>query len=266
MSGCVFYFLNPIELNRTQSNPIEPNRTQSNIDCSSGESADEFYEALEMAQTLESKVDLILTRLAGMDQKLSQIESTVTSFENKLGMLDYRVQELEVAHSNTCKTVDGLEAGLNALNTTINETKAARDKLKVDCEQKCKELDDKLLYAEVYSRRENLRFYGICEEGEQEDTYTTLKTFMEHHLTIKAEVFAEIEFQRLHRVGKPKEDSRLRPIIARFLRYGDREFIFSKAKFLKGTEFGISDDLPHEIVKRRKAQGKKLSEARKAGK
>ena len=109
----------------------------SSLDCSAGESADEFYEALEMVQTLESKVDPILTRLAVMDQKLSQIESTVTSFENKLGMLDYRVHIQSVAHSNTCKTVDGLEAGLNALNTTINEAKAARDKLKVDCEQKC---------------------------------------------------------------------------------------------------------------------------------
>ena len=181
-------------------------------------------------------------------------------------MLDNRVQGLEDAHSNTCKTVDGIEDALNALNTTVNEAKAAREKLKVGCEQKCKELEDKLLYAEVYSRRENLRFCGICEEGDQEDTHTTLKTFMEQYLGIKSEEIAEIEFQRLHRIGKPKEDSRSKPIIARFLRYGDREFIFSKAKFLKGTEYGISDDVPREIMKRRKAQGKKLYEARKAGK
>ena len=91
--------------------------------------------------------------------------------------------------------------------------------------------------------RENLRFYGICEEGDQEACTTRLKTFTEHHLGIKWEEFAEIEFQRLHRIGKSKEDSRPSPTIARFLRYGDREFIFSKAKFLKGTEYGISDDL-----------------------
>ena len=95
----------------------------------------------------------------------------------------------------------------------------------MDCEQKCKELEDKLLYAEVYSRRENLRFYGICEEGDQEDTYTTLKTFLKHHLGLKSEEFAEIDFQRLHRIGKPKGDSRPRPIIARFLRYGDRVYL-----------------------------------------
>ena len=146
-----------------------------------------------------------------------------------------------------------MEDGLNSLNTTVNEAKAAREKLKVDCEQKCQELEDKLLYKEGYSRRENLWFYGICEEGDQEGTYTTLKTFMEHHLGIKSEEFAEIEFQRLYRIAKPKEDSLPRPIIACFLRYGDREFIFSKAKSLKGTEYSISDDLPPEIVERRKA-------------
>ena len=37
------------------------------LDCSVEESADELHEALEMAQTLESKVDLVLTRLEEMD-------------------------------------------------------------------------------------------------------------------------------------------------------------------------------------------------------
>ena len=57
-------------------------------------------------------------------QFLTQIQSKVTNLENKLGML-------EDGHSNTCKTVEGLiEDGLNALNTTVNEAKAARENLK----------------------------------------------------------------------------------------------------------------------------------------
>lgn len=73
----------------------------------------------------------------------------------------------------------------------------------------------------------------------------------------------DIEFQRVHRVGKVTSDRRPRPIIARFLRYGDREFIFSKARALKGTGCGISADLPREIVQRRKVQEMKLVDARK---
>ena len=52
----------------------------------------------------------------------------------------------------------------------------------------------------------------------------------------------------------------------RFLRYRDREFILSKTSLLKDSQFGISADLPKEIVIRRKEQFKKLIEARKSGK
>ena len=43
----------------------------------------------------------------------------------------------------------------------VNEVAAAWEKFKELCEGGCKELENKLLYAEVYQRRENLRFYGI---------------------------------------------------------------------------------------------------------
>ena len=67
-------------------------------------------------------------------------------------------------------------------------------------------------------------------------------------------------------MGKVNDDGRPRPIIARFIRYCDREFIFSKARDLKEAGYGISADLPREIVRRRKELGKKLSDARKDGK
>ena len=44
-------------------------------------------------------------------------------------------------------------------NTEIEELKK-KDK---ENEDKIKELEDKLLYQEVYNRRENLRFFGIPE-------------------------------------------------------------------------------------------------------
>ena len=75
----------------------------------------------------------------------------------------------------------------------------------------------------------------------------------------------DIEFQRVHRVGKINEDGTPRPILARFLRYSDREFVFSKAKSLKDTGYGLSADFLQEISRRRKLQMKKLSEARKNG-
>ena len=56
-----------------------------------------------------------------------------------------------------------------------------------------------------------------------------------------------IEFQRIHRIGRlnPSQD-KPRPIIARFLRYSDRELVMSRAKKLKGKGLGISADLPNK--------------------
>ena len=123
------------------------------------------------------------------------------------------------------------------------------------------------MHAEVYQRRENLRFYGIEEKtGGNEDIHSILQNFFMRVLKIQPEEVQKIDFQRVHRVGKTNEDGRPRAIIARFLRYQDREFIFSKMSLLKDSQFGISAYLPREIVKRRKEQFKQLIEARKSGK
>ena len=48
-----------------------------------------------------------------------------------------------------------------------------------------------------------------------------------------------IKFQRIHRLGKPKNDNGDggRTIIARFLRFSDRERVFKLGRKLKGTKF-----------------------------
>ena len=199
-------------------------------------------------------------------EEVEQINSCVSNLENELDKLDSRVKRLEDDRSKTTDTIMELEAGVTELNTQINELKTANEETKKECMEKCKLLEDKLLYAEVYARRENLRLYGIEEVGEQVAALEVFQPFLKRELKINSDEITEIEVQRVHRVGKPKEDGSPRPIIVRFLRFGDREFIFSKSKLLKGTSFGISADFPPEIPRRRKAQGKTLKDARKDGK
>ena len=75
-----------------------------------------------------------------------------------------------------------------------------------------------------------------------------------------------IEFQGIQRSGRlnPSHD-KPRPIIARFLRYSDRELVMSRAKKLKGKGLGISADLPKDIVKRRKELMPKFKKAKEDG-
>ena len=135
------------------------------------------------------------------------------------------------------------------------------------------ECHKKILYLEAYSRRENLKFEGIPEvvqhnttSNRSEDTECVLVDFLENVLGI--EDAKSIEFQRVHRLGKPKNGSGDggRMIIARFLRFSDRERVFKQGRRLKGTNYRMFEDIPMELHQKRKAQMERLKEARKEGK
>lgn len=132
-----------------------------------------------------------------------------------------------------------------------------------------------MLYLETYSRRENLKFDGISErrmqvslngqERSMDDTHGQLVDFLQNVLEV--EDAQNIEFQRIHRLGnQPRSDGSGRMIIARFLRYSDREKVIRCVYKLKGTDFKIYEDIPKELHDLRKPQMKKLKDARKEGK
>ena len=138
------------------------------------------------------------------------------------------------------------------------------------------DLRKQLLYLETYSRRENVKFFGIDEEvlasevdSPTEDTRDLVFKFLENNLCI-ANPHGGIEFQRVHRLGKPNNSSdKPRPIIARFLRYSDKEMVMDQArKELKSQEdkqLSVSDDIPKELYEIRKSQMKKFKGARGKG-
>jgi len=101
-----------------------------------------------------------------MGKKLEDINTTVSNLESKFNKLKGRVEKLENAQSTSRNTFREMEDGLQEFNTQVNEAKATGEKIKEHCESNCKELENKLLYTEVYQRRENLRFYGIEETVE----------------------------------------------------------------------------------------------------
>ena len=123
-----------------------------------------------------------------------------------------------------------------------------------------KELENKNLYLEAYSRRENIKFENIQEEtghgAHQEDTEKVLRSFLKTHLGYENP--GVVEMQRVHRLKVKKSnassDTKPKPIIARFLCYKDCERILSLGHRLKGTEFRMYQDSPHGIVERRRKQ------------
>ena len=72
-----------------------------------------------------------------------------------------------------------------------------------------------------------------------------------------------VEIQRVIRLGKKRDEEKPRPIIARFLQYKNCEEILSMGSRLCGGTFRMYQDLPYEIVGRRRKQMNTFREARK---
>ncbi|KAL9954208.1 hypothetical protein ACROYT_G041712 [Oculina patagonica] len=221
-------------------------------------SCEQDEELSNMAETIMPKLELVIEKLGKVESKLEDLENNVKSVDAKVNKLQAKVECFESFQKKTVKKVEDIESGMNFTNT---ERESFETKLK-GMQKQLDQLKDEKLYMEVYQRRENLRFFEIEEAGTaEEDTREVLVDFLKAELGM--ENADEIEFQRVHRIGKRPDsiDEKPRQIIARFLRYPDREKIMSNARKLKGKGFGISADLPKEIMERRK---KKMQQFKKA--
>ena len=186
--------------------------------------------------------------------------------ENSVKVLRSELNSSKVAQAELDKTVKDLKESVDFGHLRIDQVELKAFKHDSALKEAKEALEKKYLYLEAYSRRENLKFAGIPEaEGEsQEDTRAPaiLVEFLSNQLGFHHP--EEIEFQRIHRIGK--KGDRPRMIIARFLRYADRERVMKNAFKLKETDFKIFEDLPKELFSLRKKYLPAFYKAKKAGK
>lgn len=108
-----------------------------------------------------------------------------------------------------------------------------------------------------------MRFFNIPEIKDQ-STENVLRRFIDRELGLDQE---HMEFSVVHRIGAPSNVNGGRCILARFIRRSDIDIIKSASRNLKGTRFGISEDLPAEWVFIRKtAHSRLVKPAKQAGK
>lgn len=230
---------------------------------------DEVITALEMTGDVHSKLEWIINKL----KKLDDIEISVKNIESTLTALEERTKKLEDFKATASQDLEVLKQRCSFLEGKCLTAQKAIDQhgaLLAELQRKDLEsqaltqaLHTKDLYLEAYSRRENIKFNNIREEVEREDTEEVLRNFLENEIGLRDA--RSVEIQRVHRLGKKKEDSRPRPILARFLRYKDCENILALGHRLRGTNYQMFTDLPSEIVKRRKEQMPTLKRAKQRG-
>lgn len=167
-------------------------------------------------------------------------------------------ESLEFAHKSIVTLTEKADAQQKTLSTLTESVNKLTQAVDVEKERAVK--------LESHSRRNNLIFYNIPEERQESSstTETLLYTFLERNLNMEEEI-DEIPIERAHRLGKVRQDKKPRPIIAKFSFHKDKERILSNARTLAGTNYGISQDFPREIVEIRKGLIKAMKEAKKEG-
>ena len=226
---------------------------------------DEVLQALNMAGNVSEKLDKILGEIKKLE-KLDAIETTLKDLTSRLGNFESTIDKMREDARAVDSSIKGMDESLTHLNKEVEELRGTVE----DKDKQIEYLHTQHLYLESYSRRENLKFFGIPESeasaSEGKDavgTIDVLRDFL-HDVLCFGVPKRNMKFQREHRFSKSVR-GKPRPILARFLRYQDHETVLRARFELKDTEYMILQDFPQEIMKRRRKQMPKLKEAKKKG-
>ena len=116
----------------------------------------------------------------------------LNQFWQLFGSLNANNEDKQKTSERLGKFEEKTNSGLAALEKENNKLSAL-----------VKEIENKNLYLEAYSRRENVKFENIPEEDPKEDTEMVLRSFLERELGFSDA--ANIEIQRVHRLLRKKE-------------------------------------------------------------
>ena len=110
-----------------------------NVDLASS-SGDKIPQHIEMTHGLDAKVDFILSSLEAVNSKLESINVVVVNLEEKLCKVQDRVEMLEQDQAKSKDAIKDMHEGLQALNTIVEASKTAGDRVKNYCDDKYKDL------------------------------------------------------------------------------------------------------------------------------
>ena len=186
---------------------------------------DDYISSTEFQRSLADSINFdaagLETQLGSSEKKLNEL---INSNQAKIAKLDEELTKLE----NNIALKDKAIAGLEDDNYRLSQ-----------------EVDD----LEQYTRRTNVRIYGIAEQPE-ENTDNLAVDFFKSELNVDV---ASNDISRSHRVGK-KSGAKPRPIIVRFTKHNTKVAVMSRRRVLKERKrpFNLQEDLTinrREILK-----------------
>lgn len=198
--------------------------------------------------------------------KLEQIDSVVTSINSKINKLEHNAKSID-------DRMDQVERSAQLISNDFDKQKVVFSKFKTELDTISKQiksggthsvdgigetldvirkentkLKSELIDVQMRSMRNNLIFYNIPESEGEQCTHIINK-FCVKNLKIE-NVDTKLSIAEAYRLGKHGEKTR--PILVKFSNFESRDLVKKSAKNLKDTCFGISEQLPLDIQKRRK--------------
>lgn len=221
---------------------------------------DNMKQTLHTQSTRMTKIEEKIAEMGKVKQSVSQIQNTVTDMGLDITSVKRQMNDFEksIEHcSGLCDDIISDKANadnqIETLCHNMSQLQADHEVLK----EKQSSTESKVIDIQCRSMCENLIFTGIAEQRVSNDTgeeYENCEQTLQQFLRDEMTVDRDIAFDRVHRLGNYRgSEDYPRPLIAKFERYKDKEYIKMLApRTLKDTQYGVREQYPKEIEDRRK--------------
>ncbi|CAC5415283.1 unnamed protein product [Mytilus coruscus] len=201
------------------------------------------------------------TLIMGVDKKVTGFSAQLTKVERNLTSMIHEVKAdvnvLNVKFETSQKEINTLrhdftklEKGVQGMDLQLNDLE--NDKLVkqiIEFQQQIDDLTEKAILLEKHDRKYNILIYGIDDSNPEENAYATTRKLFSENLLRDARKTNSMPLANAHRV--PTHGKGPKPILVRFLHFGDKQLVMSKAYNLKGTKIRLLDDLPVSMKEER---------------
>ncbi|XP_070560282.1 tropomyosin Tod p 1.0102-like [Ptychodera flava] len=237
-----------------ERNPGPPKLRSADSEAITKEDITALHEKLDTiiadTKAMNSNFALLQTRIDNVEEDINDIKEQMKEESEKLNEIEKLKSEIDCLKRKSSVSVDSdsQASPTTWLKTMLDEMKKSINEIR-------KEKDDQ----ENRSRRNNLVFFGVSQNGDSEtwaESEEQVKRIIHDNLGMEDIV----EFERVDRIPNAPSVRGSKPVVAMFRNYKDKEKALRKAYKLKHTNISISEDYTKRI---RDIRGK-LSDLRRS--
>jgi len=192
-------------------------------------------------------------QVAAINSKLDKLLNVISEFDymkTRLTELEEENRKLKEASENTANEISNLKT--TSVYTFANMDASSRELN--DLKEEVEILKRRNIKLEAYTRRENLKIFGIKESAGEtnEKTEELIRSMLIEKMKIPSDCVDKIRFERVHRMTTQQDkvnSTKPRGIMVKFSFYQGKEYVWSFVRNLKDSGIGIVNDFPREIDK-----------------